>query len=179
MCRYSANMDKRLNKKCETYVGQFKSDIRAKIMDIGFDDKSKTNELIEYVYEYERLNFAKDDFVKRKRVKNSIPSDNRCNAKRANGEQCTRRRKEQCEFCGTHFKGAPHGLITATDSAKIPDMSKHVVEVFAEDVNGIIYYIDKFNNAYNMEDILSQTENPRVIGTYDKQIGFTPKVACL
>ena len=45
-------MDKRLNKKCEIYVGQFKSDIRDKIMDIGFDDKPKMNELIEYVYEY-------------------------------------------------------------------------------------------------------------------------------
>lgn len=168
------NMDKRLNKKCETYVGQFKSDIRAKIMDIGFDDKSKMNELIEYVYEYERLNFAKDDFVKRKRVKNSIPNDNRCNAKRANGEQCTRRRKDQCEFCGTHFKGAPHGLITSTDSSKTTDANKHTLEVFAEDVDGIIYYIDKFNNAYNMEDILSQKENPRVIGKYDKSFGFTP-----
>ena len=40
-------MDKRLNKKCETYVGQFKSDVRTKIMEIGFDDKSKVNELIE------------------------------------------------------------------------------------------------------------------------------------
>ena len=167
-------MDKRLNKKCETYVVQLKSDIRAKIMDIGFDDKSKMNELIEYVYEYERLNFAKDDFIKRKRVKNSIPNDNRCSAKRANGEQCTRRRKEQCEFCGTHFKGAPHGLITSNDSAKTPDANKQTLEVFAEDVDGIIYYIDKFNNAYNMEDILGQKENPRVIGKYIKSQGFTP-----
>jgi hypothetical protein len=166
-------MDKRLNKKCETYVGQFKSDVRTKIMEIGFDDKSKVNELIEYVYEYERLNFAKDDFIKRKRVKNSIPSDNRCNAKRANGEQCTRRRKDQCEFCGTHYKGAPHGLITSTDSIA-PDTRKCALEINAEDVNGIIYYIDKFNNAYDMEDVMGQRENPRIIGKYDKHAGFTP-----
>lgn len=165
-------MDKRLNKKSELYVTQFKDDLRAKITGLCFDDKSKVNELIEYVYEYERLNFVKDDFVKRKRVKNSIPDLNRCSAKRANGEQCTRRRKEQCEFCGTHFKGAPHGLITS--GANPIDTNKHSLEVLAEDVNGIIYYVDKYTNVYNMEDILGQKENPRIIGNYNKSIGFTP-----
>ena len=165
-------MDKRLNKKSEVYVTQFKDDLRTKIAGLCFDEKSKVNELIEYVYEYERLNFVKDDFVKRKRVKNSIPDLNRCNAKRANGEQCTRRRKEQCEFCGTHFKGAPHGLITS--GVNPTDTNKHSLEVLAEDVNGIIYYVDKDNNVYNMEDILGQKENPRIIGNYNKSIGFTP-----
>ena len=165
-------MDKRLNKKSELYVTQFKDDLRTKITGLCFDEKSKVNELIEYVYEYERLNFVKDDFVKRKRVKNSIPDLNRCNAKRANGEQCTRRRKEQCEFCGTHFKGAPHGLITS--GANPIDTNKHSLEVLAEDVNGIIYYVDKYTNVYNMEDILSQKENPRIIGNYNKSVGFTP-----
>ena len=122
-------MDKRLNKKSELYVTQFKDDLRTKITGLCFDEKSKVNELIEYVYEYERLNFVKDDFVKRKRVKNSIPDLNRCNAKRANGEQCTRRRKEQCEFCGTHFKGAPHGLITS--GANPIDTNNHSLEVLA------------------------------------------------
>ena len=165
-------MDKRLNKKSELYVTQFKDDLRTKITGLCFDEKSKVNELIEYVYEYERLNFVKDDFVKRKRVKNSIPDLNRCNAKRANGEQCTRRRKEQCEFCGTHFKGAPHGLITS--GANPIDTNKHSLEVLAEDVNGIIYYVDKYTNVYNMEDILGQKENPRIIGNYNKSVGFTP-----
>jgi hypothetical protein len=168
-------MDKRLNKKSELYVTQFKDDLRTKITGLCFDEKSKVNELIEYVYEYERLNFVKDDFVKRKRVKNSIPDLNRCNAKRANGEQCTRRRKEQCEFCGTHFKGAPHGLITS--GANPTDTHKHNLEVLAEDVNGIIYYVDKHTNVYNMEDILGQKENPRIIGNYNKSIGFTPLVS--
>ena len=167
-------MDKRLNKKCELYVAQFKNDVRAKIIDTEFNDKDKVKELIEFVNEYERLNFAKDDFVKRKRVKNSIPFDNRCNAKRANGEQCTRRRKDQCEFCGTHFKGAPHGLITSHDLNKPLDTNKHTLEVIAEDFNGIIYYSDKFDNVYNMEDILDHKENPRIIGKYDRLSGFTP-----
>lgn len=158
-------MDKRLNKKVEQYVTKFKDDLRDKITSTCRENTAIAAELVEYVYGYERLLLAKDDFSKRKRVKNSIPFTNRCNAKRANGEQCTRRRKEGCEFCGTHFKGAPHGLIgTVVDS----DSVKHTLEVNAEDINGIIYYIDKFNNVYKTEDILKGAENPAIIGTYKK-----------
>jgi hypothetical protein len=158
-------MDKRLNKKVEVYVTKFKDDLRDKIASLDIPDKVIAIELVDYVYNYERLTLAKDDFSKRKRVKNSIPGTNRCNAKRANGEQCTRRRKEGCEFCGTHFKGAPHGLITAVTDA---GATKHSLEVTAEDIGGIIYYIDKFNNVYKTEDILKGIENPVVIGTYKK-----------
>jgi hypothetical protein len=84
-------------------------------LEFGESEKSKVNELLEYVFDYERLTMLKDDLIKRKRIKNSIPSLNRCNAKRANGEQCTRRRKDKCEFCGTHVKGTPHGLIQTTE----------------------------------------------------------------
>ena len=73
---------------------------------------------IQYVYDFERLLLVKDDFIKRKRIKNAIPVTNRCNALRANNEQCTRRRKDGCEFCGTHSKGTPHGLV-ANDDNKI------------------------------------------------------------
>ena len=158
-------MDKRLNKKVEVYVTKFKDDLRDKIASMELADKSVAVELVDYVYNYERLLLAKDDFSKRRRVKNSIPGANRCNAKRANGEQCTRRRKEECEFCGTHFKGAPHGLITTIIDA---ETVKHSLEVSAEDVCGIIYYIDKFDNVYKTEDILKGVENPGIIGTFNK-----------
>jgi hypothetical protein len=92
-------MEKRLNKKIETYITAFKDELRKTITDLNFEDKAKVNELIEYVYDYERFALIKDDLNKRKRVKNSIPCSNRCAAKRANGEQCTRRRKDNCEFC--------------------------------------------------------------------------------
>ena len=104
-------MEKRINKKIETYVTTFKESIHKKITELSFSEKDKTSELIEYIYEYQRLNILKDDLVKRKRVKNSIPNLNRCIAKRANDEQCTRRRKEGCEYCGTHVKGTPNGII--------------------------------------------------------------------
>jgi hypothetical protein len=158
-------MEKRLNKKIETYVSEFKDSIKNKIAELNFDEKPKINELLEYVYEYSRLTFEKDDFVKRKRIKNSIPNMNRCNARRANGEQCTRRRKDGCDFCGTHFKGAQYGLITNEENI---ENNKQKIEVYTEDVNGIIYYFDKFSNVYNTEDILEGKQNPRIIAKYTK-----------
>lgn len=161
-------MDKRLNKRIETYVVKFKDDIRDKINGLEFVDKEKLSELIAFVYDYERLTLSKEDFSKRKRVKNSIPGTNRCSAKRASGEQCARRRKTDCEFCGTHFKGAPHGLMCTEEHSV--QTTKQNVDINAEDVNGIIHHIDNFNNVYNTEDILKGVENPRIVATYKSGI---------
>jgi hypothetical protein len=37
------------------------------------------------------------------------------------------------------------------------------LEVIAEEIKGIVYYIDKYNNVYKTEDILAQRENPQII----------------
>jgi hypothetical protein len=163
-------MEKRINKTSETYVSTFKDSIRDKILQMSFEEKTKINELMEYIYDYKRLVFVKDDFIKRKRVKNSIPSTNRCNARRANGEQCTRRRKDDCEFCGTHSKGVPHGFMEEDDNTQ----STQKLEVFAEDIHGIVYYIDKYNNVYKTDDIICGKENPTIIAKCIKNsLGYT------
>lgn len=160
-------MEKRINKKIETYVSGFKDNIRNKIIELQFADKPKINDLLEYVYEYNRLTLQKDDFIKRKRLKNAIPLLNRCNAKRANGEQCTRRRRDDCEFCGTHYKGTPHGSISE-DAGDEANQQNQRLEVIAEDIFGIVYYIDRYSNVYHTEDVLRGCENPRVIAKYVK-----------
>jgi hypothetical protein len=158
-------MEKSLNKKIETYITQFKDNIKNKIAELNFEEKSKVNEIFEFVYDYPRLTLDKDDFMKRKRVKNSIPNLNRCGACRANGEQCTRRRKTGYDFCGTHYKGAPHGLIS---TEKNNENTIKTMEVFSQDINGIIYYLDKMNNVYNITDIVQNKENPRIVAKYSK-----------
>jgi len=163
-------MEKRLNKKIETYITTFKDSVRNKVNELSFEQKPLVNELLEFIYDYERLSLIKDDLIKRKRIKNSIPVNNRCNAKRANGEQCTRRRKNKCEYCGTHMKGTPHGFFQTDENN---DNSIQKMEVIAEDVCGIIYYIDKFNNVYKTEDILEGIQNPRVIAKCIKNNGTT------
>jgi len=151
-------MEKKLNLKSEQYFTSFKDAVREKIIELGFDEKSKINDLLEFVYEYERLTFSKDDLSKRKRVKNCIPMQNRCSAKRANNEQCTRKRKDGCEFCGTHAKGAPHGL--AEDECAV---CTKPVDVIAKNIMGLVYYIDKFMNVYKTSDILEGKVDPEII----------------
>ena len=67
-------------------------------------------------------------------------------AKRANGEQCTRRRKGELQFCGTHSKGTPHGIANAE---KTYEEQNRNVELVAQEIRGIVYYIDRFGNVYN------------------------------
>jgi hypothetical protein len=159
-------MEKRLNKKAEGYITTFKDSIREKVTQMGMTKDQQVNQLLQYIYDYDRLSFNKEDFQKRKRVKNFVPIFDRCCAKRANNEQCTRRKKEGCEYCGTHQKGTPHGII---DSQNEPKNTTHKIEVFAQDIQGIIYYIDKNSNVYQAEDIISNRVNPKIIAKYLKE----------
>lgn len=162
-------MEKRINDMSKQYSSKMKDDIRNKIVELDLGSAPRMNELLEFVYEYERLCFEKDDFVKRKRVKNVVPLMNRCNARRANGEQCTRKRRDDCEFCGTHYKGTPHGLVTQTDGNELAESPEVVkLDVFAEEIGGIVYYIDKMRNVYKTDDILQSKMNPSVVARWEK-----------
>jgi hypothetical protein len=158
-------MEKRLNKKVETYITEFKDNIREKTVQLGLNDDSKTSQLIQYIFDYNRLSFNKEDFNKRKRVKNFVPIYTRCCAKRANGEQCTRRKKGDFDYCGTHTKGTPHGIIDALATEQTNTLK---IEVWAQDIGGIIYYIDKSNNVYDTSDIIKNQINPKIIAKYAK-----------
>jgi hypothetical protein len=158
-------MERRLNNKVDNYIIKFKDDIKEIATQIGIVDDSKISKLFEYIYDYERLTFNKDDFIKRKRVKNFVPIFDRCCAKRATNEQCTRRKKEGYEYCGTHMKGTPHGIIDNQDEEKV-NIQK--VEVWAQEIQGIIYYIDNFKNVYQAEDIVINKMNPKIIAKYVK-----------
>jgi len=158
-------MERRLNKKAETYITSFKDGIREKATQMGMTKNEQVSQLIQYIYDYERLTFNKEDFQKRKRVKNFVPVFDRCCAKRATNEQCTRRKKDGCEYCGTHLKGTPHGIV---DNQAEPKNTTQKIEVYAQDIQGIIYYIDKNNNVYQAEDIISNKINPKIIAKYVK-----------
>ena len=158
-------MEKRLNNKMDSYLQQFKEDIRTKIEEIGLVRDEKMDELMTYIFEYKRLQFETNDLHKRKRVKNSIPKYDRCSARRANGEQCTRRRKDDFDYCGTHIKGTPHGVADLDGEQSSINNTKKI-EVWTVDIKGILYYIDNFNNVYQTEDIIENKVNPSVIAKY-------------
>ena len=160
-------MERRVNKLLETYVSDFKSNILEKSKELGIDDDDKVRTLLQYVYDYNKLVLEKSDFVKQKRTSNFIPDVERCVAKRANDEQCSRRKKDGCDYCGTHEKGVPNGSVTKSDTGATN--SSHKVEVWSEEIVGIIYYVDKNENVYEAEDILRKVSNPKVIGSFKKE----------
>jgi len=158
-------MERRINKKIESYITDLKDSVRTKADQLGLATDPKLSQLVQYIYDYDRLVLGKEDFLKRKRVKNVVHLSDRCCAKRASGEQCTRRKKTECEYCGTHMKGTPHGICDNDDDDK-PVGQK--VEVWAQEIHGIIYYIDKTCNVYQVEDIIANKVNPKVIAKYVK-----------
>ena len=158
-------MERRLTKRINDYVHTFKTELATHVKQVnGFDNNPELQSVLNYVYNYDKFELHKDDFMKRKRVKNMVPTYERCCAKRANGEQCTRRKKDEFQYCGTHSKGTPHGII----SDKEPINTTTKIEVSAIDIKGIVYYLDQNSNVYDTEDIISNQKNPRIIAKYEK-----------
>lgn len=164
-------MDRRLNKRVDSYITEFKEDVRQKMTQLGLTSIESGRQLLQYIYDYERLAFAKEDFMKRKRVKNTVHLFDRCCAKRANGEQCTRKKKNPEDmFCGTHMKGTPHGIVEENEDTLNQKEQNIKVEVWAQEMQGIIYYIDKTGNVYQTEDIISNKISPKVIAKWTKNL---------
>lgn len=160
MSQIIIKMEKVLNKSIDEYLTKYKTDIINKMKDLKFNDDEKTNKLLEYVFNYNSLILKKDDLKKSSRIKTIIPSCSRCSAKRVNGEQCTRRKNKEGEYCGTHSKVLPYGVFEIkTDN----ETAKRNLNVMAENIHGIMYYIDSFLNVYNTEDILDGKEDPRIV----------------
>jgi hypothetical protein len=112
--------------------------------------------------EYKNPQIGIEDLNKKKRVKNNIPLCERCEAKKASGERCSRRKKGTTVYCGTHVKGIPHGKINDKQS------SVKKIEIFNKEINGIIYFIDNFGNVYNHEDIQHNKTNPSILTKYTR-----------
>jgi len=174
-------MERRLNGKLDSYIITFKTEIAKRLQEIvdGLDNiksevintsiddtRTRCNDLAGFVYNYEKMRLNKDDFMKRKRVKSIVPIYDRCCAKRASGEQCTRRKKEGEVYCGTHIKGTPHSVMEEP-TTEIPTTKNVKVDIWAQDIKGIIYYVDKSGIVYDTEDIMKIDKHPkRVIAKY-------------
>ncbi len=160
-------MEKRLNRKINAHTQSFKNDIKDKMQNLNLLDNIQARELLQFIFDYPVTEITKIDLQKRKRVKNSVPFCERCCALRANNEQCTRRKKSGERFCGTHIKGTPHGEIKLGEQ-KVDTTKK--IEVWAQDIKGIIYFIDKSGNVYDPQDIHQNLTNPNIIAKWSKDI---------
>ena len=150
-------MEKRVIQKANENITAFKQHVLEQLKQ-GLPVEEIATQL--EAYEPTLLNRA--DFVKRNRLKNSIPMEERCIAKSAKNDQCTRRRKEGNTCCGTHSKGVPHGLMN-TEEVKTTQK-----EIWVEDIQGILYYLDEEKNVYKTEDVEKKMVNPAIIATWTK-----------
>lgn len=170
--RTHAHMERRINSRIDAFMHALKLQIADKFDEVRQknaqnvaanpqlqDMQRDYTQIMNFIYESDKLKLSKDDFAKRKRVKNAVPVFDRCHAKRANGEQCTRRKKEGCLCCGTHTKGTPHGMFDGLDEP----ITNVKVETWVQDIKGIMYHIDNQGNVYDPEDIVANQMNPHVI----------------
>jgi hypothetical protein len=152
-------------KKADAYLHSLRMKVQSRLSEYkrrgGVNDVDAYHaDIMELMMGFETLQFGTDEVVKRKRIKNIVPLFDRCIAKRANGEQCTRRKKEGEGYCGTHIKGRPHGCVNETHENMVTNKK---VEVWIQEIKGIVYYVDGNKNVYDPEDILANKVNPKVI----------------
>ena len=176
-------MERNVNMLVENEFTKYKHKIKKEIVELinkneqhqninGDIIKSINNDLmslLQDLYDYPILKLEHEVFQKRKRTKNYVELQYRCIAYRANGEQCTRKKKSP-HFCGTHLKGTPHGFIEIDPNNTIQIDENIKVQVWTQDIGGIHYYIDDNNNVYDSNAIISNTENPSIIAKYTKTL---------
>lgn len=108
----------------------------------------------------------------------NLPQEERCLGRKADGQQCTRRRKEGC-YCGSHLKKLPCGhindgqIITPKEKGKRGrkkknseiDNRKKYIEAWLDPELGDNFLIDKNNFVYK-----NDLEYPELVGL--KKNGF-------
>tara|TARA_B110000285_G_C15108111_1_gene609263 strand:- start:1358 stop:1921 length:564 start_codon:yes stop_codon:yes gene_type:complete len=176
-------MERNINRKIDTHNQEYKEFIKGQFIELDsfvseyLGSSSNAFEIIhtqilnrlQKCYDHKKMGLTKEDFQKRKRIKNVVSLCERCCACRANSEQCTRRKRDGSEFCGTHVKGTPHGVIK--DNGDVPTVGKKT-SVWAQDIKGIMYHIDDIGNVYKAEDVMKNTNNPGIIANYTtKDVG--------
>jgi len=161
-------MEKRIIHKTDDFIKTYKDSLKKWMEDnnakiTNEEDNDITTEFLQFLYDYKALEFEKEDFLKRKRSKNKVPQYDLCRALKQEGIQCTRRKKNGEDFCGTHIKGTPHGVVVNDE----PVQNIKKIEVWAQEIKGINYYIDKDANVYNHQDIISNKQNPKIIAKWE------------
>ena len=134
----------------------------------GLVDKMKSvyiqseviSEVMDYVTNHDLFLSENEDIKKSRRVKKEVSMNDQCNATRIDGKRCTRRKKQDVQYCGTHLNCSSHIEFNSVDIV-CPIKDKTVSAI---DVQGIIYYIDADLNVYNTEDVIKEVLDPSIIG---------------
>ncbi len=153
-------MDKFYHEQIDEFVETFKKEVKKNFVEKN-ENESMFNEFVDNYDSFKISSTTPPIPTPIITNKKSIPDQFRCNAKRLNNEQCTRRRNKISIFCGTHCKAQPFGLF---DSILTQENIKHTILVYTRDIQGIVFHLDMNGNVYNTEDIMNNIEDPRIIG---------------
>tara|TARA_B110000879_G_C10969103_1_gene430700 strand:- start:42 stop:605 length:564 start_codon:yes stop_codon:yes gene_type:complete len=134
-----------------------------KRLEAVFKDLCKTHDNLDYqtlVKQYCKTT------TKKKYKKNVVDKCLLCMAKKADGLQCTRRRKVKdingniitppIEYCGKHIKSIKYGRID--DDEKFKDTSRYIKTV-RENIDGEYYLVDEKDRVYSYNK-----EHPLLLG---------------
>ena len=163
-------MERRINILIQNYVVEFKAKTMKRAQELGVVNDDNVASLLQFVCDYDRLVLTADDFAKRQRIKHVVSPEERCNGKRGAGNQCTRRKQIGKEYCGTHAKVSYCENTSADDTSNTKNKT---LEVWSEEINGIMYYVDAKGTIYDAEDVVCNKSNPKVLGKYQKETGET------
>jgi hypothetical protein len=163
-------MEKNLKAKIHSHYNNYKDNIRSWIEEgefkfVDLNNNDRTQDFINQVNNIQHYELTKEDFKRRTRLRTVIPKHSQCRAVRLNGEQCTRKKKLNCDYCGTHLKGLPKGEVEEDKSACLEAPR---IEIWIEEICGIHKYIDNSGNIYSTDDIMENVKNPRIISKWKK-----------
>lgn len=110
--------------------------------------------------------------IKFKKKKNHISQDERCQGRKMDGTQCSRRCKEGTELCGSHLKNLTYGKINDGQIFSVKEKGKrgrkkknvgnsnsNYIETWIDKDLGKCYLVDKNNLVYK-----NNPEYPELIG---------------
>lgn len=142
-----------VNERAKQHMQKYTHELVARLAQAGMSH----DDAAQLIGNPEPFLVAAGDFEKKRRSRSSIPYYERCSGRKADSEQCTRRRQDGSLFCGTHVKGTPYGRVSDGHAAS----DKVVVQ--ALEIQGIVHWVDSANNVYSQEDVHARKKNPRVI----------------
>ena len=138
----------------KSILSLYSQKLKSVLEDISSNHNIKKETLFNKYLDFESLKTTK------KRKKKNVKSCDICMARKQDGNQCTRRKKDGQEYCGKHIKNRKYGRI---------DDNSNILDKLADDDNYIMTWIETFNGQEYLVDsnnivYTKNIENPSIVG---------------
>lgn len=103
----------KINKELQRLIKvNVEQNLRTILLDIADKYRLSKNELMQNYLSDDKIVIKEDESSKTtKRKRKKIPLYERCTARTSSGDQCSRRKKKESEFCGSHSNSRNFGII--------------------------------------------------------------------